>query len=80
MKVHKSDGVCRECGGQLQVVDADDSTMTVLCEDCGDEYLVEPDAFGDGGTMYYVGFLAEQAEGVPDEPEDIEGDSAIDEE
>ena len=80
MKVNKSDGVCRDCGGQLQVADADDATMTVVCEDCGDEYLVEPDAFGDGGVTYYVGFLTEQAEGEPDDLDDAEGDSAIDEE
>lgn len=80
MKVDKSAGSCRECGGQLQIVDVDDATMTVWCEECGDEYLVEHDAFGDGGATYCVGFLTEQAEAVPEEPNNIEGDSAIDEE
>ena len=56
MRVEKKDGVCRSCGGELTIIDADDATMTVECE-CGDVYLVEPDAFGDGCMTYYVGFL-----------------------
>ena len=62
MKVNKQDGVCRECRGELAVVEADDATMTVECLECGETYAVEPDAFRDGGVIYYVGFLAEQAE------------------
>ena len=58
MRVDPSDGVCRSCGGELEVVDADDATMTVECQ-CGDTYAVEPDAFGDGCMTYYVGFLQE---------------------
>ncbi len=57
MKVNPEDGVCRSCGGQLTIIDADDATMTVECE-CGDSYTVEPDAFGDGCMTYYVGFMA----------------------
>ena len=30
------------------------------CSFCGEEYLVEPDAFGDGGVTYYVGFLGQR--------------------
>ena len=56
MRVDPKDGVCRSCGGELTIIDADDATMTVECE-CGDVYLVEPDAFGDGCMTYYVGFL-----------------------
>lgn len=61
MRVDKKDGVCRSCGGTLEIVDADDATMTVECtnEECCDSYLVEPDAFGDGCMTYYVGFLTE---------------------
>ena len=29
---------------------------------CGDSYLVETDAFGDGCMTYYVGFLTERQE------------------
>ena len=62
MKVNKQDGVCRECRGELAVVEADDATMTVECLECGETYAVEPDAFRDGGVICYFGFLAEQAE------------------
>ena len=48
MRVDPKDGRCRECRGTLTIIDADDATMTVECDDCGDVYLVETDAFGDG--------------------------------
>ena len=59
MKVSLKDGSCRVCGGDLTIVGADDSAMEVECE-CGETYLVETDAFNDGGMTYYVGFLAQQ--------------------
>ena len=62
MLVDLNDGRCRSCGGQLEVTDADDATMTVECTECGEAYLVEPDAFGDGCMTYYVGFLSQQQE------------------
>ena len=67
MLVEKKDGKCRSCGGQLRIIDADDATMTVECVDanCGDSYLVEPDAFGDGGIGYYVDFMTQR--GDPDQ-------------
>jgi hypothetical protein len=43
--------------GELHIIEADDATMTVECQDCLEVYLVEPDAFGDGCMTYYVGFL-----------------------
>jgi len=58
MKVDPKDGSCRECGGVLEIIDADDATMTVECTECGDVYEVETDAFGDGCMTYYVGFLS----------------------
>lgn len=58
MRVDPKDGVCRSCGGTLEITDADDATMTVECEECGDSYLVETDAFGDGCMTYYVPFMA----------------------
>ena len=57
MRVNLNDGKCRSCGGQLEITDADDATMTVECCECGDFYLVETDAFGDGGVEYYPAFL-----------------------
>ena len=66
MRVATKDGTCRSCGGELTIIDADDATMTVECE-CGDSYLVETDAFGDGCMTYYVGFLTERQESDDDE-------------
>lgn len=60
MKVDPKDGRCRECNGTLTIVEADDATMTVECEECGDSYEVEHDAFGDGCMTYLLGFLQEQ--------------------
>ena len=34
---------------------------------CGDSYLVEPDAFGDGCMTYYVGFLTQREESDDEE-------------
>ena len=56
MRVDPKDGRCRTCGGTLEIIDADDATMTVECE-CGECYLVETDAFGDGCMTYYLGFM-----------------------
>lgn len=59
--VDLSDGKCRTCGGQLEIVAADDATMDVICTEasCGDNYTVEPDAFGDGGITYWPQAMAE---------------------
>lgn len=57
--VKPTDGSCRECGGPLQVTDADDATMLVECEQCGESYSVEPDGFGDGGMEYWPAIMAE---------------------
>ena len=65
MLVQTKDGTCRSCGSQLKIIDADDATMTVECTECGDSYLMEPDAFGDGCMTYYPEFLAQFDE--PDE-------------
>ena len=57
MRVNPKHGVCRSCNGELLIIDADDATMTVECQgECGELYLVEPDAFGDGCMTYYVAF------------------------
>src|SRR5438128_2474371 len=61
MRVNPSDGKCRECGGTLTIIDADDSTMTVESE-CGTSYLVETDAFNDGAMFYYPEVMAQLLE------------------
>ena len=62
MLVDTKDGRCRTCGSQLDVVDADDISMHVVCVECGEEYDVETDAFGDGCMTYYLGIIAEKME------------------
>lgn len=63
--VDLSDGKCRSCGGQLEIVGVDDATMDVACtnDECGDDYCVEPDAFNDGGITYWPAAMAAQEEG-----------------
>lgn len=67
MLVDRADGRCRECAGTLKIIDADDATMTVECQECGDTYLVETDAFGDGCMTYYLNFMAQRLGGGNDE-------------
>lgn len=57
MLVDPHDGRCRTCDSTLEITDADDATMFVECQECGDAYLVETDAFGDGCMHYYVEFM-----------------------
>ena len=57
MRVNPCDGRCRSCGGELEIIDADDATMTVRCS-CGEEYLVETDAF-DGQQTLPIGEIAQ---------------------
>jgi hypothetical protein len=63
MLVSLTDGACRTCGGQLEITDFDDATMTVLCTSpgCGDSYDVETNAFGDGCITYYFALLSGRA-------------------
>ena len=62
--VDLQDGCCRSCNGQLEIVAVDDATMDVQCTDeaCGDGYTVEPDAFNDGGIVYWPQAMAELGE------------------
>ena len=60
MQVDLSHGKCRSCGRVLNITEVDDATMTVVCEECGDEYLVETDAFHDGGLIYWPAMMARQ--------------------
>jgi hypothetical protein len=60
MLVNTQDGYCRQCRGALEIIDADDATMTVRCTDCQDEYQVETDAFQDGGVIYWPLFMSDR--------------------
>jgi len=59
--VKLADGRC-PCGGQLEVIGADDATMEVECTVCGDGMTVEPDAFSDGGVEYWPRAMLEFGE------------------
>ena len=60
MRVRRNDGSCRECGGDLEIIDASDETMSVECIACGEFYEVESDAFQDGAVVYYPRVLAQK--------------------
>ena len=59
MTVDLKNGACRSSGGQLEITEADDATMTAICQECCDSYAVETDTFNDGGIDYYPGVLAQ---------------------
>lgn len=63
MLVKLRDGECRNCRGALEITDADDATMSVHCLDCGEEHVVETDAFDDGGIHYWPQVITEQLKG-----------------
>ena len=54
--IDPDDGSCSECdGGHLEIIAADEVTMTVACAGCGHLAEVEHDAFDDG--LYLLRFL-----------------------
>jgi hypothetical protein len=61
MLVDLEDGACRTCGGQLEITDFDDVTLTVLCRECCDSYPVETDAFDDGCLKYHFALVIDSA-------------------
>ncbi len=67
MYVDLEDGQCRECSGQLEIIDFDDVTLTVYCHECGADYDVEGDAFGDGCVKYLLPLMAEREGLGPDD-------------
>jgi hypothetical protein len=69
MLVHPKDGRCRECRGQLRIIDTCDDLMTVECtnEKCRESYDVETDAFNDGAAFYWPHVMAEKLKGARDE-------------
>lgn len=68
MLVNLNDGACRSCGQTLQIVAADDATMTVKCVECGETYAVETDAFRDGAMTYYPAFMSKRPTEEADGP------------
>jgi hypothetical protein len=62
MRVDPRDGHCRQCGGHLIVTEADDDTLIACCLDCKEQFVVEPDAFGDGGMTYWPAMMASRQE------------------
>jgi hypothetical protein len=68
MRVDPKHGRCRECRGTLDIVDADDCSMTVECQNahCREVYDVEPDAFGDGCMLYHFSLMVERLDARDD--------------
>jgi hypothetical protein len=64
MRVHVNDGSCRGCGGELEIVDVANGTMTVFCSECGDSYPVEPEGLGPVCLGFYLRAKREQGEVV----------------
>ena len=63
MQVDPADGRCRACKtGTLTIIDADDVSMTVECENCSEVYYIETDAFGDGCMKYYFPYMLARQE------------------
>jgi hypothetical protein len=46
----------------LEIAGAEDAILSVVCIECGDGYDVEPDAFNDGGIVYWPQAMAEAEE------------------
>jgi hypothetical protein len=57
MLVNLSDGRCRSCAGSIDIIDADDRTMSVRCNECGMDYAVGTEAFGPLDRYYYPALL-----------------------
>jgi hypothetical protein len=69
MRVDLTDGACRSCGGPLDILDTDDVSMNVACAECGDNYDVETDAFGDGCMKYYFPIVSSALMAAVDDDE-----------
>ena len=67
MLVDLEDGHCRTCKGQLEIEDITDCTLELLCQECGDSYSVETDAFGDGCMKYFFQMQIDRLEEDDDE-------------
>ncbi len=65
---------CRECKGQLKIIGMGpyEDTIIVECQECGEEYEVEPDFFGLGGLEMVKAWEIEQKRRQQEEQEDTE--------
>lgn len=61
VSIDREDCTCSECGGSLELIDVDDSTMSVECE-AGHCAELEHDAF-DAGFDYVLEFLSRRGSG-----------------
>lgn len=64
---------CRECKkGQLKIVGLGyyEDTILVECPECGEEYEVEPDFFGEGGLEMAKAWEIEQKRRQQEDEED----------
>ena len=62
MLVDLEHGCCPECGGQMEITGADDSSLDTECTECGHVLHVEPDYFNDGAIIYWPAAMAEFGE------------------
>ena len=60
MIVNLEDGCCRTCGGQLEILEVDDCSMTVTCTECADSYDLEPDGLNDACMTYFFPLRVKQ--------------------
>ncbi len=68
--------ICRECRtGVLKVtgMSAYEDTILVQCQDCGEEYELEPDGLGEGGMEMVEAFEIEQKRREQEDKEDADG-------
>jgi len=67
--------ICRECKkGQLKIIGMGpyEDTIIVECQECGEEYEVEPDGLGDGAMEMVEAWEIEQKRRQQEEQEDTE--------
>ncbi len=68
--------ICRECKkGTLQIEGMNDyeDGIIVSCPECGTEYELEADGFGEGAMEMVEAFEIEQARRKKEEKEDADG-------
>jgi len=67
--------ICRECKkGQLKIIGMGpyEDTIIVECQECGEEYEVEPDGLGDAGYEMVEAWEIEQKRRQQEDEEDTE--------
>lgn len=49
----KTNFPCGHCGViGVEITNCEDYFMEVFCGECGEEWVIEPDGFGDGGLVW----------------------------